>query len=200
MGGGGGSSSLIVGGVGRCPTGDDPLTTGGAYEVQTIACTNTTGNFTVTFRGFTTPPIAASATQGEVERALDLLETLGDVGVKLPDLAGVVANATACSAAYGFQAGGGGFRGIEVTFFTELGDLPLLTATYHDGTALAVNETVRGTKENAECANRGLCDYATGHCRCMPGFGGSAGNSTFGLRRDCGMRSADGFTLNPFYT
>jgi len=68
------------------------------------------------------------------------------------------------------------------------------------GDAIALNETTKGTKENDECSNRGICDYDTGQCKCMPGFASSAGNGTMaGLRRDCGRRSDDFFTLNPYY-
>ena len=90
-------------------------------------------------------------------------------------------------------------KGIKVTFYTELGDLPSIIAKFSDGTPIPVAEAVKGTKENAECSNRGLCDYDTGLCECFPGFAGSAGNQSFGLRRDCGMRTDDGFTLNPYF-
>jgi hypothetical protein len=35
-----------------------------------------------------------------------------------------------------------------------------------------VTEVVRGTKENAECGNRGVCDRVSGLCNCFPGFAG----------------------------
>jgi hypothetical protein len=35
-----------------------------------------------------------------------------------------------------------------------------------------VTEVIRGTKENAECGNRGLCDRTSGLCNCFPGFAG----------------------------
>jgi len=37
-----------------------------------------------------------------------------------------------------------------------------------------------GTTENAECSNRGLCDYATGTCKCFQGF----------IETDCSVQSA----------
>merc|ERR1711871_1886874 len=35
-----------------------------------------------------------------------------------------------------------------------------------------VEETVKGTSENAECSNRGLCDSQTGLCTCFSGYTG----------------------------
>jgi len=203
-----------------CPTGDDPMTEGGEYEVQTIGCNNLTDhnqNFTLTFRQQTTEPINPQSTAHELELILEGLTTIGDVEVVIP---GGGVNSTVCMPGFGLQessvnASGqdrflpGGFTGVQVTFLTELGDLPMLIARAQHPkerrdqevvwTKIGVNETVKGTKENVECSNRGLCDYSTGECECMPGFSGSAGNQSTGLRRDCGRRSEDGFTLNPYY-
>ncbi|CAB1097259.1 unnamed protein product [Ectocarpus sp. CCAP 1310/34] len=49
-----------------CPTGDDPRTTPGEFEVQTVACTLSSGSFTITFRDATTEAIAFDATTAEV--------------------------------------------------------------------------------------------------------------------------------------
>jgi hypothetical protein len=173
----------------------------------------------LTFRQQTTKPISPRSSAKELELLLEELSTIGDVEVDIPG-AGNDPNATVCDEAFGysgpsFNASGqerfvaGGFRGVQVRFLTELGDLPLLIALPQDPkqrrdgkevwAKIAVNETVKGTKENAECSNRGMCDYSTGECMCMPGFSGSAGNQSTGLRRDCGRRSEDGFTLNPYY-
>lgn len=46
--------------------------------------------------------------------------------------------------------------GWAVTFDTELGDLPLMTAEITSGT-IAVAEQTAGTTSNVECSNRGLC-------------------------------------------
>ena len=36
------------------------------------------------------------------------------------------------------------------------------------------------------CSGRGLCDYASGQCLCVAGFGSSDGYNHLGNRRDCG--------------
>ena len=41
----------------------------------------------------------------------------------------------------------------QVTFLTELGDLPSLSTS----PSFAVNSTTTGTKENAECGGNGIC-------------------------------------------
>jgi len=37
---------------------------------------------------------------------------------------------------------------------------------------VTMSTTTEGTTENVPCANRGLCDHATGTCKCYPGFTG----------------------------
>ena len=39
-------------------------------------------------------------------------------------------------------------------------------------TVCEVEETVKGTSENAECSNRGNCDTQTGLCGCFAGYTG----------------------------
>jgi len=41
-------------------------------------------------------------------------------------------------------------------------------------TVCEVEETVKGTSENAECSNRGNCDGQTGLCACFAGYTGEA--------------------------
>eukprot|EP01036_Dinobryon_divergens_P028154 gene28154-37053_t len=77
-----------------------------------------------------------------------------------------------------------------VEFLQTFGSLPLMQ--------------VDGTKENAECSNRGVCETsngvclcssdfetsngynAEGECSCFTGFGSSDGKSGSGTKRDCG--------------
>ena len=46
--------------------------------------------------------------------------------------------------------------------------------------------SVDGTRESAECANRGACDRATGTCQCWSGFTSSDGAGSAGSTGDCG--------------
>jgi len=53
-----------------------------------------------------------------------------------------------------------------------------------------VRQKEAGTRENAQCSNHGYCDTANGLCTCFNGFLSSDGIGNFGLRGDCGHKSA----------
>lgn len=82
-----------------------------------------------------------------------------------------------------------------ITFLNNSGDIPMLGARYRFGKSadnavanaveskntpdgyfgvaaggFTIAETVKGNKENVVCSNRGLCDYATGICKCFNGY------------------------------
>jgi hypothetical protein len=178
-----------------CPTGDDPLTTGGVYETQTLHCEASSGTFTLTFRQQTTSAIAFDATAATVKAAFSLLKTVRAVTVTYS------AGTAACSTS-----------GVDITiqFTQSLGDLPPLTIDttnlFKSGAAAvtSVAETVKGTKENVECSNRGVCNRSTGRCECFTGFASSDGNGAKGLRADCGYQTQDATARYPsdtkFYT
>ena len=69
-----------------------------------------------------------------------------------------------------------GSSGFNVTFISQVGDVPLLTTPPPSN----VTETVKGTKENLECGRQGYCDHESGLCRCLKGFVGSDGDGTPG--------------------
>mgnify|MGYP000397723466 CR=1 FL=1 len=101
-----------------------------------------------------------------------------------------------------------------ITFNTELGDLPLMSASHSTGT-ISVGQTQAGTTDNVECSNRGNCggccvsvslcaakrgsrcagrctDYRLGVCKCFNGYvsGDSSGEALGGARGDCGHQDA----------
>lgn len=154
-----------------CPAGDDPRTDGD-FEVQTIRCTASPASdvFRVTFRQRVSTWIDANASAADVKIALENMSTIGDVTVSITD------GHAACDPTWSDPSG------LRVTFISNLGDVPLMTTQ----PAFNVSETVKGTKEEDACANRGYCDYSTGLCMCLEGYGSSDGDGKLGSRRDCG--------------
>jgi hypothetical protein len=74
-----------------------------------------------------------------------------------------------------------------VTFLDNHGDLPLMTTNSGSAT---VAETTPGTKESTECSAHGLCERATGVCKCFKGYVSSDGQGARGIKSDCGFRDA----------
>jgi hypothetical protein len=87
-------------------------TSGDEVQTLTVTGTPTGGDFTLTFRGYTTAAIAYDATAADVQAALEALSTVGTGGV---------------------VASGGALPGsaLTLTFAAQLGDqaVPLITAT-----------------------------------------------------------------------
>ena len=72
-------------------------------------------------------------------------------------------------------------------------DLPNLVADVTSLTgspAVIVAETQKGTKDDAECSQRGMCDETTGVCGCTYGYTSSDGAGNGGSRGDCGHINA----------
>ena len=133
------------------------------------------GTFTLTFRSHTTAAINFDATNIEVKDALELLLPIDTVDVAFST------GAAACS---------GAGVGIAITFKSELGDLPDMTAgvaSLQGGAGtVSIAETTKGTKENLACSDRGICDELTGVCKCFKGYSTSDGDGNEGRRGDCG--------------
>ena len=183
-----------------CPTGDDPGTYDDVDEVQLLQCIATDGYFALNFRQQTTPLLLYNSTAAEVETALESLSSIAsDVVVTYLN----VTDTGFCSST--------GTGVVRVTFKALPGDLPavrvdrsLLANGYSnngepgtgqvliatDGVAIGNYTSVQGTKENAVCNNRGLCDYTAGKCTCVTGWGSSDGMGNMGDRGDCGYRKS----------
>lgn len=161
-----------------CPTGDDPLTRGGLFEIQQLICIGTTGSFSLKFRQFQTVNMPYSVTAATLKANLEALSSIGTVDVTYSS------GTVACTAT--------GSNVVLVKFKTELGLLPPITTILDGVTSIDVagrgrGQSVGGTKENIECSGRGLCDTSTGKCKCFTGFGSSDGDGNEGTRGDCGF-------------
>eukprot|EP00638_Chattonella_subsalsa_P004833 CAMPEP_0117739494 /NCGR_PEP_ID=MMETSP0947-20121206/3781_1 /TAXON_ID=44440 /ORGANISM="Chattonella subsalsa, Strain CCMP2191" /LENGTH=726 /DNA_ID=CAMNT_0005555431 /DNA_START=640 /DNA_END=2820 /DNA_ORIENTATION=+ len=154
-----------------CPYGDDPMTTGGLHEIQSVSCNLSIGNFSLTFRGQSTEMLQWNTTVEEMQAALLNLTTIGNVSVTMRS------NLTSCDLS--------GNDAYQVTFLKELGDVPSMTA---DPDAIKVVETQQGTKEFVECSNRGFCNEETGFCECLHPYAFSDGDGNYGILDNCGRK------------
>jgi hypothetical protein len=175
----------------RCPLGDDPLTGQPSQispsnptqynEVQTVTCKANGGSFTVTFKGKTSALISFNARQSDIVAKLEDISTIGIGGVTVSMI-----SEQAC------QPAGATW---SVTFLDQFGPLPQLTFQQRGLTngdnpvSLSLVTSTPGTKENAECSNRGVCDSLSGICSCSVNFGTSNGYASPGTRGDCGWPS-----------
>jgi hypothetical protein len=166
--------------VRECPYGDDPVTTGQVNEEQqvTCICTGTCGGgLMLSFRGEATALLAHDAGAVDVKAALEALEGIRSVAV---GLAGALC--------------GDGSAPLTVTFTGDPGDLPPLRLAYSSLTSsgaaptVAVAQLVAGTRERAECSNRGRCNRDAGACVCDDGFTSSDGAGGEGTAGDCGYQ------------
>eukprot|EP00937_MAST-01D_sp_MAST-1D-sp2_P002943 g2943.t1 len=184
-----------------CPKGDDPLTTGQVNEVQLLLCNANTGHFSLRF-----PSIHQSVGipwDASAEFLKNAIQGLGIREVKITMTAGAT---RVCHDSFE--------NVIQVEFMQDFGPVePLLVDISElpddgqtdvkvavNGIPLGVVASQRGTKENKECAGRGLCDPLVGECLCyivpMPGYRSSDGYGNPGERGDCGAADDHKFLGN----
>jgi hypothetical protein len=174
-----------------CPTGDDPYTGTASdtvvqvNEKQIITCTANGGTFTLTYKGETTAAIAYDATLVQFVAALSALSTIESDFTTAITGAYTGTNTKACT-----DSG----NAITVEFKQNFGDLPLIipdgSGLTHSSTIfnplITTSSSITGTKENAHCSNRGICDTSAGVCTCATNFDTSDGYGAAGQRGDCG--------------
>jgi len=174
-----------------CPYGDDPVTENEVNEVQTLTCTGDSGSFYLTFREHITEEISYASTAAELEAFLEQLDTIWDVTVTITSEATDTSTSTPTTTSTTSQpicsSTGTTFT---VEFLIPTGDVPNFVVTTDGVDSVDVEETTKGTKEWAECSNRGICDRVSGVCVCFEGMTTSDGQGNHGERGDCGHISA----------
>ncbi|EGZ19943.1 hypothetical protein PHYSODRAFT_312849 [Phytophthora sojae] len=166
-----------------CPTGDDPMTLRQQNEVQTLVCKGSSGFFNLKFRDAATPQLPFNVPAAALASALEALTTIGKVSVTYSTDTNAVTGSPACNAA--------GSNTMRIEFLTNFGNLPPLRWILDGALTLTISVdgvggSVQGTKEEAVCSNRGICNHLTGVCRCAYGFTSSDGFGGEGDRGDCG--------------
>jgi len=182
-----------------CPLGDDPLTPGGEQEKQLLYCNATEGAFVLYFDSQQSQTVDFSATLIEAKHAIESIPMLNHVTVEFSHGNQICNNETK--------------NIVSITFKEQFGPLPPLvpvTIGLNDDAAVEIGSdnsngmmvddfgmiylAIKGSKENAECSNRGVCDEGTGTCRCFDTNGdiyaGSDGYGKSGSRGDCGFAGA----------
>lgn len=179
-----------------CQTGDDPLTTGQVNEVQLLKCIATAGSFVLFYKGLPSKNIPFDASPKVMEDAIEHIPIISNVKVEFSQASG-----TACQVDKNV---------IQITFMEQFGPQPPLVAQMDDTMVMAggaiyiaadgvtcyddkdgtVFKSIKGTKENDNCAGRGYCDTDDGTCYCYDTNGdvylSSDGYGNPGTRGDCG--------------
>merc|ERR1719387_3283610 len=143
-----------------------------------------TGQFVLSFKDwrgetwYTHPIDVATATAISIEEALEALPNN-----PIPSITVVKSGAGASSGAVTFTItfddestpGDQPMIGVDIAGCTANGCQPVSSGVTSTGTTTAVvTEVTKGTEENAECSNRGYCDYEVGTCVCHDGYYGEA--------------------------
>jgi hypothetical protein len=167
-------------------------------ETQLVRCSLERGVLKFYFDGFQSENVPSSASTTELKHILDNIPSIGHVDVSYS------IGSRLCS----FD----GSNVVTITFLDLFGPLPPLTCDVMDsyiGNSSSFVEiksaassfmtdglgrnfmTVKGSKDNFECSNRGICNLDSGICTCFDGheggYGPSDGHGSVGQRDDCGF-------------
>lgn len=170
-----------------CPTGINPAGNRDrmAFEVQRLSCSATGGSFTLTFRSVTSRPIRWDGNVIDLQLALEELGTVGSLQVK--EVSGWAGVGRICGTGVAPAV-------TDITFLTELGDIPLLVVDPYllDSPSIALTEHVKGWGQLKQCANKGRCSTDDGVCECQAYWYSSNGLGQPGRRGDCGAVEVEG--------
>ena len=141
---------------------------------------------------YTTSWLKWNARAPDVKAALEELDSIGEANVTF-----TLGDHDACTPDRDNR--------MLVTFLTEFGNLPDLKAEFSDSQLVLKDKfqvltdgaglSIKGSKEDIECSGRGLCDRATGKCRCFKGYTSSDGRQRVGERPRPGDRGDCGAVL-----
>jgi hypothetical protein len=175
-----------------CPLGDDPSTTGQVDEIQLFKCIADGGSFQLQFRTRYSGDIPFDASPQLIRNVL--MDSWGLEDLEVVFSSGQKACTTESNPIKNI---------IRLNFPLTFGDLPRIKSVVSDltlseapnipsvdiaddGVSLDGLTSVRGTKENAVCSNKGVCNFETGSCVCGKGYASSDGKGNPGNRGDCG--------------
>ncbi|CAM9203672.1 unnamed protein product [Ectocarpus sp. 12 AP-2014] len=180
-----------------CPTGDDPLTTGQSNEIQLVVCEATAGSFVLYYEGYPTTDILYDASEADIESALAAIPDVQGANVEFSiPLSGACSSTAINVIQVEFLGNFGPLRPMWSLNTLTAGSVTTLTivadgSLIYDSDAIGYT-SVKGTKENEECSNRGICDTQDGICECFTSnediFASSDGYNGPGTRGDCGYQ------------
>ncbi|CAM9684713.1 unnamed protein product [Pylaiella littoralis] len=181
-----------------CPTGDDPLTTGQVNEIQLVVCQATVGTFVLYYESYPSATLRHDASEADVETALSAIPVIqGGVNVDFSIPLSGACNSTAINVIQvEFLGNFGPLRPMWSYNALTAGSVATLTiaadgSSVYDSDAVGYS-SIKGTKENAECSNRGMCDTGEGFCECFTSnddiYASSDGYNGPGTRGDCGYQ------------
>jgi len=175
-----------------CPSGDDPLTSGGNQETQLLNCNAASGHFYLEFEGRHSTTIAITASVQDLEQSLLSIKGVGQVAVTFSHGTQLCRNDITNIVQISFNENFGPLSPLVAKSIDLNADSSIVIgADPHTGQmiddASVLYTPVKGSKENVECSNRGECDYHSGTCHCYDyEFSGSDGYGGSGPRGDCG--------------